>query len=187
MEEEKIIEKLENIKSINADKKIRNEILNCIDDIEYNDIKVRIKSTESAIRKMKNKNTNADGIKDLLGMMVVTNEKDDIYEVTKKIVLKNPIAKVQNYISHPKNGYKSIHINFEKNIGNEKVPVEIQVKTKEMYEAQRIVHDKIYKNYKIPNNFRAFLSKITFKTIEDIENIKKKIYENNYKLNEDLK
>lgn len=188
MEKQKVLKKLENMRAMNIEKKIENEILNCIDDIEYSNVKTRIKSDESTIKKMQLTNKNADEIKDLFGMIVVTDNKDDVYEVVKKIVMKNPIADVENYIKYPKNGYKSIHVNFEKNINNQKIPVEIQVKTKEMYKNQNIVHDKIYKNYKIPTSFRGLLSKVAFKTLEKVDNLKKKVSSDDiYKLNEYLK
>ena len=76
-------------------------------------------------------------------------------------IVKNDLGNCleEDYIKNPKNGYKSIHLNYlvEKNI-----PLEIQIKTKQMKVAQDIVHDKIYKNFSLSEDLRNVLSKLAF-------------------------
>ena len=52
---------------------------------------------------------------------------------------------------------KILNYLVEKNI-----PLEIQIKTKQMKAAQDIVHDKIYKNYNLSEELRNVLSNLVF-------------------------
>ena len=68
--------------------------------------------------------------------------------------------KIENMdIKNPKNGYKSIHLNY---LVEKDIPLEIQIKTKQMKAAQDIVHDKIYKNFNLSEELRSVLSNLVF-------------------------
>ena len=190
MEQENLlIEKIEKIKSTEIPAKIRQSIYNCIYDEDYNDIEIRVKSNESALKKLKTRDyERAEDIRDIVGIMITTDTKEEVYNIAKKIILKNPKCQVEDYIQNPKNGYKSIHINYAINTKEiDDIPVEIQIKTDDMKQAKNLVHDLIYKNEHIPEKMRNTLSKIAFKYIEYKQELEKHAVQQNqyiYKLNE---
>ena len=188
-QENLLIEKIEKIKNTGVSNKIRQSIYNCIYDEQYNEIEIRVKSNESALKKLKIRDyEKAEDIRDIVGVMITTDTKEEAYNIAKKIILKNPICKVEDYIQNPKNGYKSIHINYAiKTKEIEDIPVEIQIKTENMKKAQNLVHDLIYKNEHIPTKMRNTLSKIAFKYIEYKQELEKHSLSQNqyiYKFNE---
>ena len=96
-----------------------------------------------------------------LSSIAYIRHEADIEAAIFKNKVKNDLGNCleEDYIKNPKNGYKSIHLNYlvEKNI-----PLEIQIKTKQMKVAQDIVHDKIYKNFSLSEDLRNVLSKLAF-------------------------
>ena len=126
------------------------------------DIKIisRVKEKESALEKMKIKKfISTDQISDFIGYMIITNTIEDVYKIRNQLEKDLGTCLEQDYIKNPKNGYQSLHLNYriEKNI-----PLEIQIKTKEMKIVQDIVHDKIYKNFNLPEDLRNSLSSLIF-------------------------
>ena len=74
---------------------------------------VRTKTDESAIKKIQIREyQKAEELRDLIGVMITTNTEEEAYKIAKKIVLENSNCKIEDYIQHPKNGYKSIHLNY---------------------------------------------------------------------------
>ena len=187
-----VIEKLDKIRKLEIDKKIEQKIYNIIYDEEFNDMIIRTKTDESAIKKLKiRKYQKAEELRDLIGVMITTNTEDETYKIAKKIILENSNCKIEDYIRYPKNGYKSVHLNYSlKTKEMDDIPVEIQIKTENMRIAQELVHDRIYKNLELPINVRNFLSTIMFKYIEYKQNLNENILEDNkyiYKLTEYIK
>ena len=91
--------------------------------------------------------------------MLVTDKIEDVYKIRNE--LKNTFGNgiEEDYIKNPKNGYQSIHLNY---FVEQNIPLEIQIKTKRMKLAQDIVHDKIYKNFKLSEDLRNVLSQLAF-------------------------
>lgn len=191
-QEQLIVKKLEQIRKSGIDKKIKQKIYNIISDEEFNDMMVRTKTEESAIKKLQlRKYKKAEELRDLIGIMITTNTEEEAYKITKRIILENSDCKIEDYIKHPKNGYKSIHLNYSlKTSEINDIPLEIQIKTENMRIAQELVHDKIYKNINLPPNVRDFLSTIMFKYIEYKQSLGENMSNDNkyiYKLNEYIK
>ena len=191
-QEQLIVKKLEQIRKSGIDKKIKQKIYNIISDEEFNDMMVRTKTEESSIKKLQlRKYKKAEELRDLIGIMITTNTEEEAYKITKRIILENSDCKIEDYIKHPKNGYKSIHLNYSlKTSEINDIPLEIQIKTENMRIAQELVHDKIYKNINLPPNVRDFLSTIMFKYIEYKQSLGENMSNDNkyiYKLNEYIK
>ena len=191
-QEQLIIKKLEKIRNLGIDKKIKQSIYNTIYDEEFNDISIRIKTDKSAINKLQFREyKKADELRDLIGIMITTDTEEEVYNITKKIIFKNSDCIIKDYIQHPKNGYKSIHLNYSlKTEEMNDIPVEIQIKTENMRKAQDLIHDKIYKNLNLPLNIRNLLSTIMFKYIEYKQSLGETVSNDDeyiYRLNEYIK
>ena len=115
----------------------------------------RIKSPESIAFKLKRKNREislecaVSTLNDMAGIRVVCPFQDDVYRMAKEIrrIPGLTIIKVKNYISHPKSsGYRSIHVIAEALHGEEKVRVEIQVRSVAMNYWAILDHQLCYKN-----------------------------------------
>ena len=92
----------------------------------------RKKHIYSIYKKLKEKNGNLDKIYDLVAVRAIVNTVEDCYALLGKI--NSSVVPLQNrfkdYISIPKsNGYQSLHTT----VMFEGVPVEIQIRTKEMH------------------------------------------------------
>lgn len=115
----------------------------------------RVKSPESIVKKLKRKNREIsiecakETLNDLAGIRVICSFQDDVYRMAKEIK-KIPglhIVKVKNYIAHPKaSGYRSIHIIITVPVEEEKVTVEIQVRSVAMNYWAILDHQLCYKN-----------------------------------------
>lgn len=187
-----LLEKLNKIRDLHMDIKLKQKVGSIIFDENYNNIETRIKTDVSAINKFRVREYNyAWELRDLIGIMIVTNTEEEVYKIAKKIILKNNDCKIKDYIKNPKNGYKSIHINYSFNTKElSDIPVEIQIKTEGMKKAQDLVHDTIYKNENIPPKFKGIISKMMFKYIESKQKIDNTLQIKSssiYKLNEYLK
>ncbi len=155
------------------EQKIKYEILEILHSyFPYNNIKVksRIKEFNSAFYKFEHKNYKTiDEIKDLIGIMIICENKKEIYKVKKCIEENKKIIKVKDYIKRPKMGYQSIHIYVEE---TENIIYEIQIKTKGMQIAQKVVHDYVYKNANSPQKIREVISPLIFNVILMYEDLK---------------
>ena len=190
--EQLIVKKLEKIRKSGIDRKIKQKIYNIIYDEEFNNMTVRTKTDESAIKKIQiGEYQKAEELRDLIGVMITTNTEEEAYKIAKKIVLENSNCKIEDYIQHPKNGYKSIHLNYSLKTNEiNDIPLEIQIKTENMRIAQELIHDKIYKNLNLPENIRNLLSTMMFKYIEYKQNLGENLSNDDkyiYKLNEYMK
>lgn len=190
--EQLIVKKLEKIRKSGIDRKIKQKIYNIIYDEEFNNMTVRTKTDESAIKKIQIREyQKAEELRDLIGVMITTNTEEEAYKIAKKIVLENSNCKIEDYIQHPKNGYKSIHLNYSLKTNEiNDIPLEIQIKTENMRIAQELIHDKIYKNLNLPENIRNLLSTMMFKYIEYKQNLGENLSNDDkyiYKLNEYMK
>ena len=145
-EEQKILSIIDYINQNNICNKYLNKLKNIIGSSNV-EILSRVKEKQSALDKMKVRHfVSANQISDFVGYMIITdNDLGNCLE--------------EDYIKNPKNGYKSIHLNY---LVEKDIPLEIQIKTKQMKAAQDIVHDKIYKNFNLSEELRSVLSNLVF-------------------------
>ncbi len=115
--------------------KIQNEISARIRDAGINaEVKGREKHLYSIYRKMKSKELMFNDVMDIYGFRVVVDSVDSCYRVLGVVHnLYKPIEiRFKDYIAIPKqNGYQSLHTSL---IGPHGIPVEIQMRTREMDE-----------------------------------------------------
>ena len=115
--------------------KIQNEISARIRDAGISaDVKGREKHLYSIYRKMKSKELMFNDVMDIYGFRVVVDSVDSCYRVLGVVHnLYKPIEiRFKDYIAIPKqNGYQSLHTSL---IGPHGIPVEIQMRTREMDE-----------------------------------------------------
>lgn len=172
MWEKELEEKILFFKQYHIDKKIKYEILNLIYSyFPYSNITVksRIKEFDSAFYKYKQKKYQTIyEIKDLIGIMIICNNKEEIYKVKECIEKNTEVIKIKDYIKEPKMGYRSVHIYIKK---NNNIIYEVQIKTKAMQIAQTILHDKVYKNFNIPKIIKKIISSAIFDIIIIYENV----------------
>lgn len=117
----------------------------------------RVKSPESIVKKLRRKGKEVSyesallELSDLAGIRVVCFFQDDVYRMAKAI-RKIPgihIVKEKNYIAHPKDsGYRSIHIILEMLHNEDKIRVEIQIRSVAMNYWAILDHQLSYKNEK---------------------------------------
>ena len=151
-EEQKILSIIDYINQNNICNKYLNKLKNIIGSSNV-EILSRVKEKQSALDKMKVRHfVSANQISDFVGYMIITDTVEDVYND-----LGNCLE--EDYIKNPKNGYKSIHLNY---LVEKDIPLEIQIKTKQMKAAQDIVHDKIYKNFNLSEELRSVLSNLVF-------------------------
>ena len=157
-EEQKILSIIDYINQNNICNKYLNKLKNIIGSSNV-EILSRVKEKQSALDKMKVRHfVSANQISDFVGYMIITDTVEDVYKIKNKI--ENDLGNcLEDYIKNPKNGYKSIHLNY---LVEKDIPLEIQIKTKQMKAAQDIVHDKIYKNFNLSEELRSVLSNLVF-------------------------
>lgn len=126
------------------------EILNkefeyCNDRNPIEDIKSRVKSHESIIKKMQTKglpltlSAMMNQIYDVAGVRVICPFISDVYHVAKMLMNQTDVEliRVKDYIKNPKeNGYRSLHLILRVDVffsdQMRKVPIEIQLRTNAM-------------------------------------------------------
>ena len=99
--------------------------------IEF-EIKSRVKHIYSIYRKVYGQNLNFDEIYDICATRVIVEDIHDCYNVLGVIheLFRLVPGRFKDYISTPKpNGYQSLHTSV---IGNDGVPIEVQIRTKQM-------------------------------------------------------
>ena len=121
-----------------------------ISTMELNEIdyaKARIKTAESMQDKLRKRNLmpireNAlEEIRDAIGIRIVCNTIDDIYEIRDGIREKFEIVKEKDYVKFPRSGYKSYHMIVK----YEGFFIEIQIRTFIMDMKANLTHKMIYK------------------------------------------
>ena len=158
-EDQKVVSIIDYINENNVCNKYLNKINSIVGNSNV-EVLARVKDKESALQKMQvRKFAYANQISDFIGFMLVTDKIEDVYKIRNE--LKNTFGNgiEEDYIKNPKNGYQSIHLNY---FVEQNIPLEIQIKTKRMKLAQDIVHDKIYKNFKLSEDLRNVLSQLAF-------------------------
>lgn len=157
-------------------------------------VKSRIKSQDSAIKKLQNKNyevtiDNLIGhVHDMIGVRIVCSFLTDVYEIVKLIKDSNQfkIKEEKDYIAKPKDtGYISYHLIIEVPIvvdnKTEYVEAEIQIRTIAMDFWASLDHKIQYKFKEIPEEIKKEMYKCSL----DIEALDEKMNElkkfvNNY-------
>lgn len=154
---------------------------------EYNPVehtKARIKSLDSAIKKLKKKGLEItpenlkNHVHDMIGVRIVCSFLSDVYEIVERI--KNSprfiVKDESDYIKNPKNsGYSSYHINvlvpIEIDNKTEYVEAEIQVRTVSM-DCWASLDHKL--RYKLPKTIPEYIEKSMYeRAIEMMEHDKK--------------
>lgn len=164
-ERKKLKDKIEFLNKYYINQKIESEIKWILSKYHFEKIEIasRIKSFDSALFKLKQKRYKTiEELKDLIGIMIVCETKSQIYNIVKIIENNLIVIQKKDYIQHPKMGYQSIHLKIQRD--NELV-YEIQIKTEAMKKAQKVTHNKIYKNQKIPKILRNILTPVIFNSI----------------------
>lgn len=128
---------------------------------DYNmidEVSSRIKDFDSAYDKLVRKGLevnkeNLESLHDIAGIRIVTNFIDDVYEI-RDAITRQPsmfVIEERDYIKNPKeNGYRSLHLIVDMDIyfrtSNEKIRVEIQIRSKAQDYWASIEHLLKYKN-----------------------------------------
>lgn len=170
-EEGKLKEKIEFLNKYHINQRIEDEIKWIVNDYHFENIEItsRIKSFDSARFKLEQKKYKTiDELKDLIGVMIVCKNETQIYEITKVIEERLLVIQKKDYIKQSKMGYQSIHLKIQR---DSKLFYEIQIKTEAMKKAQTVIHNKIYKNQKMPKILRDILTPIIFNSVLWYENI----------------
>lgn len=134
-------------------------------------IKTRIKSWNSTIKKLKDKNlpltlnSIEENIHDIAGIRVICSFQEDIYRLVESFVRQDDVKliKIKDYIKNPKpNGYRSLHLIVEVPIflQNETryMKAEVQFRTIAMDFWASLEHKLKYKNY-IPESESDMITK----------------------------
>lgn len=122
-------------------------------------IKYRIKSPNSIIKKLESKNlpityeSIVENINDVAGIRIVCSFLDNIYTVFNYLQEQEDleIINVKDYVENPKpNGYRSVHVILRAPVGfkdlEERVTIEIQIRTVAMDFWATLEHKLIYKS-----------------------------------------
>ena len=169
------------IEILNEDFKIR---------YKYNPIKTiqtRLKSPESIVKKMQKMNlditlNNINGnIHDIAGVRIICKYIPDIYRIAEMLKQDDTleIIKEKDYVTNPKkSGYRSYHlvllVPIRLTTGDEKIPVEIQIRTMSMDFWASLEHEIAYKyDGEIPKDAKEAL----ISTSEEIEKLDDKFYQ----------
>ena len=121
---------------------LKQEFQFCNDRNPIENVKSRIKSQESILRKMQKRglpltiSSMMNHIYDIAGIRVICPFITDVYQVARLLVTQEDVEliRVKDYIREPKeNGYRSLHMIVTVEVrfsdGKRKVPIEIQLRT----------------------------------------------------------
>lgn len=156
MEEQKFHEKYENACWVVRSKlEVINKEISQQKGWDYmNDISYRVKTPQSCLTKMIKKQypltleSAEEHLNDIAGVRAVCYFIDDVYQLAEIIVHLEgfELLKWKDYIKKPKSsGYQSLHLIMNVPVGEEKVKVEIQIRTQAMDFWSDIEHRFIYK------------------------------------------
>jgi putative GTP pyrophosphokinase len=128
-------------------------------------IEPRIKSMESLRRKAARERWNTDEALsrcgDLVGGRVICNNTEDVYRFAELLREHLPsdgdAFEIQDWIVHPnERGYRALHVNFTLEGGDtivpDRVPCEVQIRTRLQDAWAELTHDDIYKQPDLPRD-----------------------------------
>ena len=147
-------------------------------------VESRLKKPMSIAKKLRRKNLEItiDNIKDVAGMRVICNYKNDVYTIAEvlKRQLDVSVLEEKDYIKNPKeNGYRSYHMVVTVPVyftnRTENVPIEIQIRTIAMDFWASLEHKLRYKkdrqmSYGLQERLKS-CAEITDKLDEEMQNI----------------
>lgn len=172
-QEQRLLDKIRVVRESKSVEEIIRRINSYAENFGISKLKHRIKQEDSALRKFRQKEyTDADQMGDICGVMLITDDADQLYTVCEfiKECFADTEIKIADYIQNPKVGYRSLHMNYTMrdipDMEGFNLPLEIQLKTRSMLIAQDTVHDSVYKNDRLSKTIRNELSKIIFPMIE---------------------
>ncbi|XP_047325481.1 probable GTP diphosphokinase RSH2, chloroplastic [Impatiens glandulifera] len=125
--------------------------------ISYHVILGRHKSLYSIHTKMIKKKLKMDEIHDIHGLRLIVEKEEDCYSALKVVHRLWPevSGKYKDYINHPKfNGYQSLHTVV---MGEGNVPLEVQIRTKEMHLQAEIGFAAHWRYKEGDNQYSAFV------------------------------
>lgn len=125
-------------------------------------LQYRLKSRQSIISKLSAQRLEAteenirSQILDIAGYRIICPCRQDIYRVAEGLLRQKDISliKLRDYIKHPKaNGYRSLHLVVLIPVDNseERLPIEIQLRTRAMDIWAELEHDLCYKAKQAPH------------------------------------
>ncbi len=132
-----------------------------LEQVTDGDLSGRVKTLESVVKKLKKKNVakppyTQNNMEDIIGMRLTFNNQKDILEAAKKIKDNFTVTQEEDYITHPKDGYRSYHLNIK----HDGKPAEIQLRTPNQTIWADWMHDTFYDH---PNETKARLGEEDFK------------------------
>ena len=153
-------------------------------------IKTRIKSTDSLIRKIRDKNIPLtmtaieNNINDIAGVRIICSFLDDIYTLADCLINQDDITliKIKDYVKNPKdNGYRSLHLIIDVPIviseGTLHLPVEIQLRTIAMDMWASLEHELRYKSDRNFSDSDAPRLRLCSEAISEIDREMQDIYQ----------
>lgn len=144
-----LIDKIASINKQELDRFFKQSIKETIHkycDLSFSEFSImsRVKSTESALEKLKRKGyTSVNDMSDLIGVKVVANAPSDLLKIKEILESNYKVLEVNDYILKPHdNGYVGLHMD----LSIDGYSIECQIKTVAMNKAQDITHDHVYKS-----------------------------------------
>ena len=133
---------------------LNDEIKSFYEHSPIHSIKGRVKTPESIIDKLYRRGfeVSMNGVlelTDICGLRVICKYVDDIYDLRAALIAQPGVDVIResDYVRNPKpNGYRSYHIILTIPVGNQRVPVEIQIRTIAMDMWASLEHNLYYKN-----------------------------------------
>ncbi len=124
----------------------------------------RVKTLESIVKKLKKKNANApftqNNMEDIIGMRLTFDKPTDILNAAGEIKHNFKVTQDEDYITHPKDGYRSYHLTVE----HDGKPAEIQLRTPNQTKWADWMHDTFYDH---PAETKAKLGEDGFKRAKE--------------------
>jgi N12 class adenine-specific DNA methylase/ppGpp synthetase/RelA/SpoT-type nucleotidyltranferase len=125
----------------------------------------RVKTLESVVKKLKKKNAKGEpftqnNMEDIIGMRLTFDNQKDILDAASKIKTNFKVTQDEDYITNPKDGYRSYHLTVE----HDGKPAEIQLRTPNQTRWADWMHDTFYDH---PAETKAQLGEDGFKRAKE--------------------